>query len=97
MTRNLGNLPKCYGCKFLCFSESGYSEYTITSSWIECLKMKFADRQRIQEWDDKIVEQDGFLAAAAAQCKDYSEGDPLDLSIGDGIFSDMKAQRLGES
>ena len=77
--------PKCYRCKFLCFQDTGYSDYTVTGQLVECLKNKFEEREKVWNQDEKaIAEEEGFLAASSKNCKQYSEGEPLESSVDQG-------------
>lgn len=78
----IGNLPKCYGCHFMLLRDYGYSDYTVEGTMVECLKKRFEDREEAYDFEEKaMVEQNGYLAAAAEKCADYRTGEPLTLNV----------------
>jgi hypothetical protein len=92
--KDLGALPKCYGCKFLCFADYGYSDWTVEGSLVECLHGEFDDREKAYSFEEAAsIEQDGYLAVAAAKCGKYEAGEPLELNV-DCDHEEAKKERL---
>ena len=60
----------CTDCTFLCFRDSGYSNWTVTETYESCLKGKFTDL----EDSYPINLEDTFYKEMSKDCEHFQEG-----------------------
>ena len=70
------NALKCYGCRWLCFTQTGYSDYTVEGDWISCPSGRF---EELDKYDDK--ENEGRISLAGKDCPFYKQGCPAESSV----------------
>ena len=64
---------KCLKCHWLCFTLSGYSDWTVTGEWIDCPSGRF---KQLDKYED--TKNEGLLALAAKECPYFKEGMPAE-------------------
>lgn len=66
-------IPRCYNCKFYACSDSGYSNYTVMGTDIDCLKKHFETTEESYSWkqSEKDPENDDVFFKRAESCPDY--------------------------
>lgn len=70
---------KCYKCSWLAYRESGYSEHTVTNTWIECMCGRFD--QENMSYEDK--QNKGLIEIASKDCPYWREGEPVQQYVED--------------
>jgi len=82
---------KCYKCRWCCFAESGYSEYTVTDEWVSCPSDRFAE---VSKYDDS--ENKGLIELASKDCPYFLKGEPAQNCMSDEYEEDEVADRVKE-
>jgi len=80
---------KCYNCRWLCFTQSGYSAWTVTGDWISCPSGRF---EELDKYEDK--ENEGRISLAGKDCPYYTEGSPAESSVEDTEETDKRIEEF---
>lgn len=80
---------KCYKCHWLCFTCSGYSDWTVTGEWINCPSGRFKE---LDKYEDK--KNEGLIALASKDCPFFKEGVPAETCVDDTDETDKRVEEF---
>lgn len=75
----------CYKCHWLCFTCTGYSDYTVTGEWIKCPSRRF---EKLYKYEDK--KNIGLIELASKDCPFFKRGKPAESGVEDTDATDLR-------
>lgn len=88
-------MERCYNCKFWATQDSGYSNYTVTETYVHCLKKRFELIEESYSWkmDSKNPENDHDFFKQAESCADFRQEAGVQVALdvdGEVTIEDFK-------
>lgn len=82
-TNQVEMVVSCLSCKYLYFQETGYSNYTVLDTEINCALDKNKNLPAYEPWGWKINNPcgDNWDKTSTSRCSSYSKGECITLDI----------------
>lgn len=82
----------CFGCKFLCRQDCGYSNWTVTDTDVLCLLDMNPNLPKSEPWDWTTGGGDNWEATNNSRCMRFSAGEHPHFDVdGETTADDFKA------
>lgn len=77
----------CSGCQWMYFQDTGYSNYTVMDTYVDCMLEKNPNFPADMPWDWNMEpEKDNWPATNSSRCEEYLAGESYHLDVdGDEI------------